>query len=153
MRGARAGVSAAVLLAVLFPIAAHAQTSPLLVELPSLQAGPSAPLTAEAGKGLTLVFRITNTTPTPQSVLAHLQLPDGWQSLFASERLSLAGGASTVETVTVTPARDTAAGLYRVQYEVRLSPDEAPVVTVATVQVVERHQLTLSWPEIGRAHV
>jgi uncharacterized membrane protein len=123
------------LLAVLLPIAVHAQTSPLRVELPSLQASPNAPPTVEAGKGLTLVFRISNTTPAPQSALARLQVPEGWQSLFVSDRVSLGGGASTVETVRVTPARDTRAGTYQVRYEVRLSPDDAALVTSVTVQV------------------
>src|SRR5688572_16527192 len=100
---------------------------------------------AAAGAGVTLVFRILNPATTAQSVITDVDLPEGWQVLFASSRLDLPPQGSAIETVTIAAPKNAAGGEYPVRYRARLTPSDAPVTSAVIIRIADRRQLELSW--------
>ena len=137
------------LLGVLVSIATPSAAQPSLRLDPTgaaLSTGAGTPLEALPGVSFTLVFRLTNTAAVECAADIRVDVPTGWQVLFASDRLALAPQASWLETVSIVPSRTAAAGEYSVRFEARATGEQARSVSVA-VRIPTRHGLRLAWDE------
>ena len=121
---------------------AYAQVPPVRIEH---RAAPGSVIDAAAGAGSTLVFRILNPATTAQSLITHVDVPAGWQVLFATSRLDVPPQGSVIETVTIAAPRNAPAGPYVVRYEARGTPSDKPVTSAVTVRIAERRQMAVSW--------
>ncbi|WP_420456200.1 hypothetical protein [Rubrivirga sp.] len=73
---------------------------------------------AAPGEVLTAVFRVTNPGPEPRLADGALDLPPGWTSLLPARPLTVGGGASDLQIVSVQVPADAPPGRYAVRYVV-----------------------------------
>ena len=128
---------------------AAAQPQPSLGLAPAgaaASAGAGTPLEALPGVSFTLVFRVTNAAAVNRTVDVRVDVPTGWQVLFASDRLSLSPQASSLETVSIVPPRTAAAGEYTIRFDATSGGEPVRSASVA-VRIPTRHALRLAWDD------
>ena len=128
---------------------AAAQPQPLLRLDPAgaaASAGARTPLEALPGVSFTLVFRVTNMAAVNRAVDIRVDVPTGWQVLFASDRLSLSPQASSLETVSIVPPRTAEAGEYTIRFDATAVGEPVCSASVA-VRIPTRHGLRLAWDD------
>lgn len=97
-------------------------------------AGPEQ-VQAQAGEVLTVVFRVTNTSPEARTFAAHLALPPAWHAVLPQRPFTLAAHAEDLRLISFQVPLDARPGTYEVHYTARdqsdpESFDEGRVVVV-----------------------
>lgn len=147
--GARLVWSVALLgVLVLADTTAAAQQPPLGLDPSGAAAAATAdaPLEALPGVSFTLVFRLTNAAEVTRPVDIRINVPTGWQVLFASDRVALSPQVSWLETVSIVPPRTAKAGEYTVRFDATPAGEPVRSASVA-VRIPTRHGLRLSWDD------